>query len=77
MAKNWVKVGAILKGKTGGQYIKIDVREDRKQLDSITLKSGQTLSVFNPRKRPGITEEEVAKIPEYVLADILIGPDRE
>jgi hypothetical protein len=77
MAKNWIKVGTILKGKEGSNnYLKVDIREGKNKLESVTLKSGQTLSCFNPRKKPGITEDELAKIPDFVLADVMISPDK-
>lgn len=82
MSKKWVKVGTIYKGKvrddgSSNNYIKIDAREGATELGSVTLKTGQTLSCFNPRKRKGITDAELAKIPDYVLADIMIGPDKD
>lgn len=67
----WKKVGAILKNKdpNKGKYIKI--KED------ITLKAGQFLQIFDPRKNPEITEEQLAKIPDYVVADIVLAPPRD
>ena len=66
----WLQVGTIMKSITGtGQYVK--VKED------VALKKGQTLQVQNPRKRPGITDEQLARIPEYVLAELYLAPPKE
>lgn len=66
----WVKVGAILKSKEGNKkYIKID--------QDVSLKKGQTLQIFDPRKSKFITEERLAKLPDYVLFDLFVAPDRD
>ena len=66
----WNKVGAVLKGKDGkSKYIKID--------QDVSLKKGQTLQLFDPRKSKFMTEERLAKLPDYVVADIFVAPDRD
>ena len=68
--KRWVKVGAILKKKDGnGQYIKVS--------DDVKLSKDMILNIQNPRKRPGITEDQLAKIPDWVLAEIYIPPAKD
>lgn len=70
MAGVWTKVGSILKNKAGtGQYVKV--------AGDVTLKKDQILNVQNPRKRPGITPEQLAKIPDFVLAEIFIPPAKD
>lgn len=70
MAGKWTKVGTIYKGKEGkSPYMKIE--------NDVALKKGQFVSVLNPRNRKGITDEELAKIPDFVMAEVLIGPPRE
>jgi hypothetical protein len=67
---NWVKVGSILKSKNGkSNYLKV--------ADKVTLDKGQILQIQNPRKRPGITEEQLQKIPDWVIADVFIPPAKE
>lgn len=68
MAK-WTKVGSILKSKKGGSYIKVE--------NDMKLTKGQFLSVFNPRKRPGISPEDLAKIPDFVVADVLLASEEK
>lgn len=67
----WKTVGAILKSKdpSKGKYIKI--KED------ITLKKGDFLQIFDPRKNKNATEEQLAKIPDYVVADIVLAPPKD
>jgi hypothetical protein len=70
MAGNWKKIGTIYKSKKGtGSYLKVS--------EGMTLAPGQILQVMNPRKRPGITEEQLGKIPDYVLADLVLPPPDE
>ena len=72
MASNgWIKVGTIVKNKDPkkNSYVKVDT--------SVSLTKGQYLTVINPRKRPGISEEDLAKIPDFVVADLLIAPAKE
>jgi hypothetical protein len=73
----WKKIGTVMKGKKGN-YIKIDFGKDKdgKELGTeVTLKAGQTLQLFDPRKSKFMTEERLAKIPDYVKAEIFITPD--
>lgn len=69
MAK-WVKVGTLMKNKAGtGTYLKVT--------EDVKLSKNQILNVQNPRKRPGITEEQLSKIPDFVVAEIFIPPAKE
>lgn len=67
MAK-WTKVGSVLKKKDKpGNYFKV--------AEDVALKKGQILQVQDPRQRPGITEEQLAKIPDFVKAEIYLVED--
>lgn len=78
MAKTpWTKVGQVLKSKAGGTYIKLDLRKGEEVLKSLTLENGAMLTLQDPRKRKGITEEQLAKIPDFVKADIFLPPAKE
>lgn len=74
----WVKIGEILKKKDGsGTYIKLDLRKGKEKLSSITLTNGSFLTVLDPRKRAGITEEQLEKIPDFVRAELFLAPPRD
>lgn len=76
--KPWIKLGSILKKKDGsGNYVKLDISEGKNKLDKITLNSGDFITVQNPRKRKGITDEELQKIPDWVVAELFIAPPRD
>lgn len=63
----WEKIGTIKKGDKGN-YLKIE--------KDITLKKGQNLQVYNPRKSKFLTEEQIAKIPDFVMADVFLPPEK-
>ena len=66
----WLKIGSILKNKKGtGNYLKV--------ADDVSLKKGQILNVQNPRKRPGISEADLQKIPDFVVAEVFIPPQND
>ena len=66
MASQWKKIGTIMKNKKGtGNYLKVT--------EGVTLTKDQILQVMNPRKRPGTTENN-EKIPDYVVAELLVPP---
>jgi hypothetical protein len=61
--RKWIKVGTVLKKKKGeGSYIKVTANH--------TLKEGQFLQVFDPRKNPNAKEEDLEKIRDFVLFEI-------
>lgn len=75
----WTKVGSLRKGKSGGNYIKVDT--------DVNLKKGQTLSLQDPRKSlenavangrmdEAKAEALKAKIPEYIKYDVVLVPDK-
>lgn len=69
-AAKWIKVGTVLKRKDGkGRYMKVN--------STISLTEGQILNVQDPRNRPGITEEQLAKIPDFVVAELFLPPAKE
>lgn len=66
----WTKVGSVMKKKDGtGTYIKV--------ANDVVLKKDTYLNIQDPRKRPGITPEQLAKIPDFVKAEIFLAPPRE
>jgi len=71
MAKGkWTKLATILRKKDGvGKYLKVNA--------NVKLTEGQILSMFNPRERKGITEEQLAKIPDFVLAEVFLPPEND
>jgi hypothetical protein len=89
MADKWIKLGSIKKGKTGNQYMALGSPKSTYEPVNVTVTvkdlSGKVLaevvnpalSIQNPRKRPGITEDQLNKIPEYLLADVSLAPARK
>lgn len=74
----WTKVGTVMKRKDGnGTYLKIDLRRGKEELAELLLKSGMILNIQDPRKRAGITEEQLAKIPDYVKAELYLPPAKD
>jgi hypothetical protein len=73
--KKWTKVGEVRKGKEGNHYLKVAVRVAGKEVESVTLKTGQNLALFDPRKRPGITEEQAEKIPAFVKYEVMFSEE--
>lgn len=65
----WVQVGAIWK-RQGKDSLYLKVKAE------VTLTEGQILHVQDPRKRPGITAERLAKIPADLKAEIFIAPPK-
>lgn len=72
---SWTKIGSILKGDKG-KYVKISFKPSSGQKE-VTLKEGQTLQIFDPRKSTVKTEEEKAKIPDFVVAELFLAPPRD
>lgn len=73
----WKKVGAVLRNKKGsGNYIQIQLKDkDGNGPDTVTLKHGQSLQLFDPRKSKFMTEERLAKLPDYVRMEVFIAPE--
>jgi hypothetical protein len=69
----WKKIGTIMKGDKGS-YLKIDLDKTKGETH-ITLKQGQRLQIFDPRKSKFMTEERLAKLPDYVKAEVFVTPD--
>lgn len=85
---SWFKLGSIRKSKTGNQYIALgDAKGKTPYSVEIIIKDASgavlaqatnpALQVQNPRKRPGATEEQIARVPEWLLADISLPPARD
>ena len=63
----WLKVGSILRKKDGkGVYFKV--------ANGVTLTKDSILTMQDPRERKGITEEQLAKIPDFVRFDVFLPP---
>jgi hypothetical protein len=88
MAKKYVKIGAVLD--TGkGPFIVLGNSKstDPKYVSTVNLQvldgNGEVLvegtngavSLFDPRRRPGISEEQAAKIPDTVVYELVIVKD--
>lgn len=70
MAGKWTKVGSVLRKKEGdGVYLKVS--------DNVSLFKDQILNFQDPRKRPGITPEQLEKIPDFVRFEVFIPPKRD
>lgn len=84
--KKFTKVGQVLRKKdNSGNSVKLGVfSKDPKFATSVDIRvrnaagdviAGGTdcyLLVQDPRQRPGITEEQASKIPEFVLDDLVL-----
>lgn len=88
MNKEWVKLGAIKKSDKGSQYIALGIKGKYKPCTvEVTVKdstgkviataTNPNITIQNPRKRKGITEEDAAKIPEFLLAELSLPPVKE
>jgi hypothetical protein len=63
----WLRVGQVRLSKKGKEQIYVS--------EDVSLKKGTYLHLSDPRTRPGITEEQLSKIPEYVIFDIVVPPN--
>lgn len=85
MAKQYIKLGAVLEGDKGpfivlGNSKATDPKYNSTVALTVTDGDGNVLvegnngliSLFDPRKRPGITEEQANKIPAKVLYELVI-----
>jgi len=83
--KVYVKLGAVLQGAKGPFIVLGNSKADKPQYNStvdikVTDGDGKVLvegsngliSLFDPRTRPGITEEQAAKISPSVLFELVI-----
>lgn len=89
MAENtkWYQVGRVLQKKAPGKGVYCKLGDDKyTQLDVtvvITDKTGEVVAtvknpvfqVRDPRQRPGITEEQAAKIPDFVRQELSLAID--
>lgn len=77
MANEWLKVGAVRKGKEGNHYIKI--------FEAVALQKDDVLQLQNPRTKlkdsvaaGRLTEEQaqahLEKLPEYLVYDVVLPP---
>lgn len=79
MAGEWKKFASVRAGKDGSKYIKVD--------QDITLKVGDIVQIQDPRKKlkdsvkagrlsEGKAEEFAAKIPDYILSELVLPPPK-
>lgn len=88
MNKEWHKIGTIKNGKTGNKYLALGSPKSKykpvnvelvvKDLDGKVLATvvNPNLNCSDPRKRPGITEQQLGLIPDYVVAEVTLPPDK-
>lgn len=87
----WVKIGKVIKKKAGGVCIVVgepDAKNEQYKYNvEVTVKnaSGKTvanfkngfLTVLDPRKRSGITEEQASKIPASLVSELFFVENNE
>ena len=76
-------------GKSTGSYISLGTPKSKYEPSNVRIVvtdlkgntladvTNPTINVQNPRKRVGITAENLAKIPEYLLAELSLPPAKE
>lgn len=87
--KKWYKLGTIKESEKGTRYLALGSPKSTYEPVNVTVivtdLSGKelaravnpSLNIQNPRKRPGITEEQAAKIPAYVMAEVSLPPAKD
>ena len=88
--KKYVKLGVIMKGEKGPYLIlgnnknknadfnySVEVRVVDNSGNKKAYTKNGILSLFNPRKRPGITEEQASRIPKSLEYDVMLVVDEE
>jgi len=85
----WLNLGSVRKGRSGNTYIQLGSPKDKYNPVTVELivkdpagnvlakVENPALNTQNPRKRPGVTEEQLAKIPEFLLANVTLPPAKE
>lgn len=85
----WLKLGLIKKSDKGTQYLQLGTPKSKyepvnvelvvKDLNGKVLASvtNPSINVNNPRKRPGITETQLASIPDYIMAELTLPPPKK
>lgn len=82
----WLTIGKVLKKKSpktgltvafGDKYRKINVKLVVTDANGHVLAEVENpfLNVSDPRKRPGITEEQADKIPDFLLQELSLVTD--
>lgn len=66
-----IKLGSPSKNPKYAFTVEITVRDSQGNVVA-RKKDGDYLTVRDPRERDGITEEQAAKIPDFVLKDVLV-----
>lgn len=87
----WVKIGKVIRKKAGGVCVVVgepdNKNEQYKYSVEVTVKdsSGKKvanftngfLTVTDPRKRPGITEEQASKIPASLVSELFFVENQD
>jgi hypothetical protein len=88
-SKEWFNIGLIKVGKSGNNYMALGTPKSKykpvnielvvKDLEGkvLTTVTNPTLNVSDPRKRGGLTEEQLGNIPTWVKAEISLPPAKE
>ena len=84
----WLGVGAIKVSKGGKKYLafgnptskyeplNVEVIVKDANGNVLAKVSNPSFTIQNPRTRVGATEDQIAKIPEWLVANVSLGPDR-
>ena len=87
--KEWLNLGSIKVGKTGSSYLQLGTAKSKykpyniklvvEDLDGKVLASvlNPNLNIQDPRKRPGITDDQKDKIPEWLRAEVSLSPAKD
>lgn len=87
--KDWLRIGSIKKSDKGHQYLTLGTEKAKFKPFTVELivkdatgkvlahVTNPNLNVQNPRKRPGISEEDANKIPSFLMADVSLPPAKE
>lgn len=89
MAKKYTKIGAVLnmgkgpfvvlgneKEKNEAYRYNVEVRVTNLKGEKVAYSKNGTLSLFDPRKRKGITEEQAAKVPAVVQWELVLTEEK-
>ncbi len=87
--KEWFNIGTIKTGKTGNSYLALgNPKSKYKPLNvELVIKdptgkvlatvTNPNLNVQDPRKRPGITDEQRDSVPSFIKAEVSLPPAKE
>ncbi len=84
----WFNVGQIKVGKTGNSYLTLGSPKSKVPLTVelvvkdatgkvVATVTNPNLNIQDPRKRAGITEEQLALVPSWIKAEVALPPSKE